>query len=74
MTTEADNRTTHMTWRMVQRGIGNEQIALIREFGDWNARGDRLTLNRDGCAKAEETLREEIRALIRKPHRAGGCS
>lgn len=56
-------RTGHMANRMRQRQIGDAEINLIFEFGDWNGRGDRLVLSAKICAKIEKSLREEIKNL-----------
>ena len=59
-------RTEHMEHRMRQRGISEEEISVILEFGEWNARADRLVLSEDACAREERALRKEIAALERK--------
>jgi hypothetical protein len=51
---------------MRQRGISEEEISVILELGEWNARADRLVLSVDACARAERALRKEIAALERK--------
>ncbi len=51
---------------MRQRGISEEEISVVLELGEWNARADRLVLSRDACALAERALRKEIAALERK--------
>lgn len=39
-------RTKHMELRVQQRGIGEDIIALVERFGEFNARGDRIILTR----------------------------
>lgn len=56
-------RTAHMSNRMRQRKIGDAEVSLILEFGDWNSRADRLVLTAKICAKLEKSLREEIKSL-----------
>ncbi len=58
-------RTKHMTDRMRQRRIVDEEINLILELGDWNERTDRLVLTAQACASAEAALRKEIAELER---------
>lgn len=48
---------------MRQRKIGDAEVSLILEFGDWNSRADRLVLTAKICAKLEKSLREEIKYL-----------
>lgn len=59
-------RTAHMEHRMRQRGISEEEISVILELGEWNARADRLVLSGEACAREERALRKEIAALERK--------
>lgn len=59
-------RTKHMEERMRQRSISEEEISVIFELGEWNARADRLVLSGDACAREERALRKEIEALERK--------
>jgi hypothetical protein len=39
-------RTKHMDLRVRQRGIGEDVIAMVERFGEFNARGDRIILTR----------------------------
>jgi len=59
-------RTEHMEHRMCQRRISEEEISMILELGEWNARADRLVLSGDACAREERALRKEIAELERK--------
>lgn len=61
-------RTKHMTDRMRQRAIVDEEIDLILELGEWNERTDRLVLTAKACASAEAALRKEIAELERCTH------
>jgi hypothetical protein len=51
---------------MCQRRISEEEISMILELGEWNARADRLVLSGDACAREERALRKEIAELERK--------
>jgi len=55
-----------MEHRMCQRRISEEEISMILELGEWNARADRLVLSGDACAREERALRKEIAELERK--------
>ena len=59
-------RTAHMEHRMRQRGISEEEVSVILELGEWNARADRLVLSGQACAREERALRKEIAAFERK--------
>ena len=59
-------RTKHMAERMRQRRIADEEVEVILELGEWNARSDRLVLTVQACAREEEALRKEIAALERQ--------
>lgn len=39
-------RTKHMDMRMMQRGIGEDVVALVEKYGEFNARGDRIILTK----------------------------
>lgn len=64
-------RTNHMTERMRQRRIADEEVDVILELGEWNARADRLVLTAQACAREEEALRREIATLERQAQHAG---
>ncbi len=66
MAMDVHMRTEHMEHRMCQRGISEEEISMILELGEWNARADRLVLSGDACAREERALRKEIAELERK--------
>ncbi len=59
----SSGRTTHMSDRMRQRQIADDEISVIFELGEWNQRMDRLVLTAQACAQAEEALRKEIADL-----------
>ena len=62
-------RTRHIEKRMNQRGIKASMLAAVEEFGVWN--GDKLILNRKGCANARKALETMRRNLIKVEEKGG---
>lgn len=71
--------TQHMMIRMQQRGLPQGTIDIILSFGEWNERGDQLTLGRrdleDLLHEKRRQLKEisrEVKEIERLRRRGGG--
>jgi len=58
--------TQHMMTRMQQRSLPQETIDIILNFGEWNERGDRLTLSRRELDDLLQQKRRELKELGRE--------
>lgn len=61
--------TEHARIRMEQRQIDQRQLDLVLEHGEWNARGDRLTLGERSLRSIIADRRRSLRTIER-----GRCS
>ena len=50
--------TKHMTTRMSQRNFSTHMVDAILNFGEWDARGDRQTLDARQHPELDESLTE----------------
>lgn len=57
--------TQHMQQRMQQRNFDPSIIEVILKTGEWNQRGDQLTVNSDSIELIEQSI-YEIRRNIKK--------
>lgn len=66
--------TFHAADRIQQRSIHNDHMALALEHGDWNSRGDRLTLGKRQATNLLKARRRELKAIeqnhVRRPQSA----
>lgn len=59
------NRTNHFQQRMSQRNFSEDMLSAILEFGDWNERGDQISVGRKRQAQVKELITE----LKREEHK-----
>ena len=55
------NTTQHMTIRMAQRNFSGAMVDAILGSGEWNARGDRLTMDERHHPDLDQLLTEKRR-------------
>lgn len=65
------NNTEHMTDRMQSRNISQLVVNLVLSEGEWNERGDRLTVDRRNLDGLIPQVRDFLRELERLHHRGG---
>lgn len=55
----------HAQTRLKERQIDHSQVELVLEYGEWNARGDRLTLNERDLKNLIADRRRSLRRIER---------
>lgn len=58
--------TSHAQARLRQRRISETQLEIVLEYGEWNARGDRLTLGARELSNLLADRRQRLRKMERK--------
>jgi len=62
-------KTRHIQQRMSQRGIKDEMLELVGQFGSWN--GDKCILNKKACSAALQELDSMRKQLIHLKEKGG---
>lgn len=62
-------KTRHIQQRMSQRGIQEEMLDLVRQFGVYQ--GDRCILNKKGCSAVLQELDRVRKDLIKLQEKGG---
>ena len=63
--------TDHMTTRMQQRALPANAIALTLDLGDWNGRGDRVSVGWSDLEDHIRRLRRDLKDAERLRRRRG---
>ena len=63
--------TEHARMRLRQRRIDERHLELVLEHGEWNARGDRLTLGRQSLERLIEHQSRTLRRIERAHYEKG---
>jgi len=62
-------KTRHIQQRMSQRGINEQMLELVTQFGSWN--GDKCVLNKKACRNVLTELDAMRKRLIKMQEKGG---